>query len=182
MENTGEGCSQFRGLAYVPRIYVSADVLRVIRDIADKKVNTNPAKLTCTVVSVTPTRMHCMSNMSRSNDETANTIVTNVFGKIRIDAREILLLFQFKYHLSNVQTPTHSSRRLAPVISSPACLFLSRILDLYEEISWLISETGEKSWQIEGWEHANIRFCSRNIVKIHYNISMHPAFSLQWVC
>jgi len=92
-ENIGEGCPQFRGLAYVPRIYVSVDVLRVIRDIADKKVNTNPAKLTCTVVSVTPTRVHYMSNTSRFNDETANTIVTNVFGKIRIDVREILLLF-----------------------------------------------------------------------------------------
>lgn len=93
----------------------SADTPRVIRDIAaDKKVNTNPAELTCTYRCLRNTyaRVYRKSNTMRFNGETANTIVTKVFGKIWTCTR-----FFFSYSSLNTTCQTCSTGSL----QSPSC-------------------------------------------------------------
>lgn len=133
-------------------IHVSAGAPRVIRDIADKEVNTNPAELTCTYrcPCYTYARVYCMPDTVRFNGETiANTIVTNVFGKIRTCPR-----FFFFYSSLNTtcQTCSNGSSRLvsrSSCLCSTACLFLiltcpqhSFSLIWYKEIPRFIQEAG----------------------------------------
>lgn len=164
-------------------LYVSAGAPRVIRDIADKEVNTNPAELTCTYrcPCYTYARVYCESDTVRFNGETANTIVTNVFGKRRTCPR---FLFFYSSLNTTCQTCNNGSSRLvlrSSCLCSAACLYLSRILTCplrpfsliwYKEIPRLIQEAGGSLTNRGMRITLSLRTCSRNIARIYYDIPM----------